>query len=173
MGYNSKKRSTTFGMFCPPSNTCPPHHANSTEQQKNISSSPSSEDSEKDPYRQAQFFDTYVMINMKRVRSWKWSLNRLLITDAHLEGPSQGSADSHPKVPNPHLVLPKKTFRGKVKLAVNLSHDCKIDSTILAKGATAGALRNDEIQKWLDDIESGRYQVVRKNGPFSNPDSDE
>lgn len=92
--------------------------------------------------------------------------------DAHLSGTPGGRGDSHPKVPNPHLALEKKTYRGNVKLAVHLSPDCKIDATILGKGAKAGALKDAEIHKWLDDIDSGRYQVVKANTPFSAPDSD-
>ncbi|EGG08111.1 uncharacterized protein MELLADRAFT_85135 [Melampsora larici-populina 98AG31] len=90
------------------------------------------------------------------------------LVHAHLVGPFT-VGDSHPKVPNPHLALAKKKFRGNVKLAVQLSPDCKIDATLLAKGATAGALKNHEIQMWLDDIQTGRYQVVKTNTPLSDP----
>ncbi|KAH9806920.1 hypothetical protein DFH28DRAFT_1090439 [Melampsora americana] len=89
---------------------------------------------------------------------------------AHLSGPITGRGDSHPKVPNPHLALAKKTFRGKVKLAVQLSPDCKIDRSILAKGANAGALKDRKIHLWLDDIRNGRYQVVKTNTPLSQSD---
>ncbi|KAH9808071.1 hypothetical protein DFH28DRAFT_911250 [Melampsora americana] len=97
-------------------------------------------------------------------------LNSLI--HAHLSGPPLGKGDSHPKVPNPHLAIAKKTFRGNVKLAVQLSPDCKIDATILGKGAKAGALKDVEIHKWLDDINCGRYKVVKANAPFSNSASD-
>ncbi|KAH9823849.1 hypothetical protein DFH28DRAFT_1077746 [Melampsora americana] len=86
---------------------------------------------------------------------------------AHLCGPVTG-AGSHPKVPNPHLALAKKKFRGNVKLAVQLSPDCKINGTILAKGASAGAFKDHEIQMWVDDIQTGRYQVVKINTPLSD-----
>lgn len=91
----------------------------------------------------------------------------LVVLDAHLSGPSSGRADAHPKVPNPHLALAKKRYRGNIRLTVQLSPDSKIDAAILGKGAAAGALKDQEIRKWLEDIEEGRYQVVKANTPFS------
>lgn len=93
-------------------------------------------------------------------------------TDAHLSGPSRGQRDSHPKGPNPHLALAKKKYRGNVRLTIDGLSDCKIDSVILSKGALAGALKDDEVLMWLDDIREGRYKVVKANTPLSLPDED-
>ncbi|KAH9815166.1 hypothetical protein DFH28DRAFT_1126534 [Melampsora americana] len=88
------------------------------------------------------------------------SLNNLIAP--FLRGGFMGQGDAHPKVSNMKQAFDKKTFRGKIKLTFNRTPDSLVTDEMLTKGPTK--LTNDEVQLWLDDIDSKRYTLIKVPG---------
>lgn len=65
-----------------------------------------------------------------------------------------------------------KAFRGgSVRLMIKKSDDCRVTDAMLLKGAKFGDVGPKAITEWLEDIASGKYDVVKQ--PDDAMDEDE
>ncbi|EGG12866.1 uncharacterized protein MELLADRAFT_58778 [Melampsora larici-populina 98AG31] len=103
---------------------------------------------------------------MKRTELTK-ALNNLITP--FLRGGQQGLGDAHPKVGNVKDAFQKKIYRGNVQLTFHRTPDSLVNDVMISKGPSR--LSNDEVQLWLDDIDSTRYTIIQVRK--SNSDSTE
>ncbi|EGG06925.1 uncharacterized protein MELLADRAFT_63060 [Melampsora larici-populina 98AG31] len=77
----------------------------------------------------------------------------------YLRGGYQGKGDAHPKCPELTEAFAKKTFRGDVPLTFHRTPDSQVTDIMLSKGPSC--LTNDEVDAWIEDIDSHNYTIVR------------
>ncbi|EGG02522.1 uncharacterized protein MELLADRAFT_66339 [Melampsora larici-populina 98AG31] len=85
------------------------------------------------------------------------NLNDLIVP--YLRGGYQGKGDAHPKCPELTEAFAKKTFRGDVALTFHRTPDSQVTDMMISKGPSC--LTNDEVDAWIEDINSKNYTIVR------------
>ncbi|EGF99348.1 uncharacterized protein MELLADRAFT_94699 [Melampsora larici-populina 98AG31] len=87
------------------------------------------------------------------------ALNNLI--SPYLRDGYLGKGDAHPKCANLQEALPKKDFRGGIKLDIHRTPESCITDRMLAKGPSS--LTNDEVEIWIEDINNKYYTIVKVN----------
>ncbi|EGG13221.1 uncharacterized protein MELLADRAFT_58354 [Melampsora larici-populina 98AG31] len=80
--------------------------------------------------------------------------------------------DTHPQGPNPHVTLPKRTFRSGIRLAVLRLPGSLVTEDMLSRGCGAGKLPGEKVRLWIEDIVAKRYLVVKATDPRLNTSTD-
>ncbi|EGF96902.1 uncharacterized protein MELLADRAFT_92090 [Melampsora larici-populina 98AG31] len=76
----------------------------------------------------------------------------------YLRGGYLSKGDAHPKCPELREAFAKKTFRGDVALTSHQTPESRVTDIMLSKGP--GCLTNDEVDAWLDDINTNNYTII-------------
>ncbi|EGG11137.1 uncharacterized protein MELLADRAFT_92412 [Melampsora larici-populina 98AG31] len=80
-----------------------------------------------------------------------------------LPGGPVGRGDAHPKTANLKAAFEKKTFPGSINLMFHRTPDSQVDDVMpISKGPNM--LTNNEVQLWLEDINSKRYTLFKVTG---------